>query len=245
MTTHKRKATAPTEPEQVPNEPKKLDPKIKWASNHMWTFTMINYLTEHPSFRIKFFGGDATKDATEEGRPKIQGKDGKGVMMATLAQHIFEENESPDIASQYKENPARFTASLGSHIQTLKKTYQTHVTSLGATGAGLDPSAVVAGSAEANKFEEIRKSFPFWDDLHGFWRELPSYNPIGISSSYAGQNHASSAAKLFAPMEKEEEDEDDEDKAHADRVLSDDENEAGNQLRLALGDGDKVSICLF
>lgn len=31
----------------------------------------------------------------------------------------------------------------------------------------------------------IRTSFPFWDQLHPFWRELPNYNPIGISNSRA------------------------------------------------------------
>lgn len=33
--------------------------------------------------------------------------------------------------------------------------------------------------------------------MHGFWRELPNYNPIGVESSEPGTDHAAAALALF------------------------------------------------
>jgi hypothetical protein len=53
--------------------------------------------------------------------------------------------------------------------------------------------------------DEIREKFPWWDELHGFWRELPNYNPIGVQSSEPGVDHASAAADLYARTGSDEE----------------------------------------
>ena len=45
--------------------------------------------------------------------------------------------------------------------------------------------------------DRIRKEWPFWDDLHGFWSELPNYNPVGVSTSTAGQDFGTHAVALF------------------------------------------------
>jgi hypothetical protein len=44
----------------------------------------------------------------------------------------------------------------------------------------------------------IRAEWPWWDSLHGYWRELPNYNPQGVQSSELGVSHALAAAALFA-----------------------------------------------
>ncbi|KAJ6461894.1 hypothetical protein C8R47DRAFT_1240485 [Mycena vitilis] len=44
---------------------------------------------------------------------------------------------------------------------------------------------------------QIRDDWPWWDNLHAFWRELPSYNPIGVQSSEPGTDHASAAVGIF------------------------------------------------
>ena len=94
---------------------------------------------------------------------------------------------------------------------------------LGSTGAGLDPLAISRGSPIANvigiyqlcyyvDYTEtchaagIRSEWPWWDDLHAFWRELPNYNPQGVQSSEPGTMHASDAAALFAAPGDEDED---------------------------------------
>lgn len=45
--------------------------------------------------------------------------------------------------------------------------------------------------------DEIRAEWPWWDDFHSFWRELPNYNPVGVQSSEPGMDHSSAAAVLF------------------------------------------------
>jgi len=66
----------------------KRAPDIQWAKNPDWTFTLIAYLGDHVSFRLKLFS-DSTADATKEGRAKHTAKDGKAQQYAILARHIF------------------------------------------------------------------------------------------------------------------------------------------------------------
>jgi hypothetical protein len=56
--------------------------------------------------------------------------------------------------------------------------------------------------------ERIRAEWPYWDDLHGFWSELPNYNPVGVSTSTAGQDFGALAAALFTKPSDNKEDED-------------------------------------
>jgi hypothetical protein len=44
----------------------------------------------------------------------------------------------------------------------------------------------------------IMEKWPFYDDLHSIWKELPNYNTVGVSNSSPGQDHAERAASLFA-----------------------------------------------
>jgi hypothetical protein len=44
--------------------------------------------------------------------------------------------------------------------------------------------------------------------LHAFWSELPNYNPVGVSTSTAGQDFGAHAAALFAKPSNNKEDED-------------------------------------
>src|ERR1700678_1897407 len=50
----------------------------------------------------------------------------------------------------------------------------------------------------------IRSEWPWWDDLHLYWRELPNYNPQGIQSSEPGTMHTSEAANLFLAADEDE-----------------------------------------
>ncbi len=45
--------------------------------------------------------------------------------------------------------------------------------------------------------ELINDEWPFYDDLHSLWCELPSYNPIGVTTSSAGQDFAGHASALW------------------------------------------------
>lgn len=110
--------------------------------------------------------------------------------------------------------------------------------SLGRTGAGLASDKVHDGSKLANLVgkssfsvalvsyptiwpchasDEIVSVWPWWKDLHAFWRELPNYNPIGVENSMPGEDHAGAAAALFDPEEPSEggaEDDSQDDETH-------------------------------
>ncbi len=71
--------------------------------------------------------------------------------------------------------------------------------------------------------DDIVAEWPWWKDLHAFWRELPHYNPIGVENSMPGEDHSGAAAALFEKEEspdEEEEDVDDEEDVDAEDVLA-------------------------
>ncbi|KAJ7487737.1 hypothetical protein B0H11DRAFT_2230462 [Mycena galericulata] len=45
--------------------------------------------------------------------------------------------------------------------------------------------------------QQIKKDFPYWEQLHGFWRTLPNFNPSTFSSE-PGQNIAGQALALLS-----------------------------------------------
>lgn len=77
--------------------------------------------------------------------------------------------------------------------------------------------------------DSFRADWPWWDDLHVFWRELPNYNTVGVSSSQPGTDHAAAATNLYAPAppatssvtgEDNEDDDDDDDREPRREVLT-------------------------
>ncbi|KAJ7476798.1 hypothetical protein FB451DRAFT_1397032 [Mycena latifolia] len=168
--------------------------QINWVKNIRWTHSLVTYLCENPIFRIKLFS-DSTAEAKKEGRTKQVAKDGKAVRCGVLAKYIFAED--PNERARYQNDPAKYATSTETRLRRLKKEYQKLLERLGATGAGLDPSQIQEGSKLSSLIEEIRQEWPWWDDLHAFWRELPNYNPVGVQSSEPGTDHASAAADIF------------------------------------------------
>ncbi|KAJ3478613.1 hypothetical protein NLJ89_g12372 [Agrocybe chaxingu] len=41
---------------------------------------------------------------------------------------------------------------------------------------------------------------PWWAEFHSFWRELPNYNPIAVTTSAPGTDHAGEAAAAFGTI---------------------------------------------
>ncbi|KAJ7769585.1 hypothetical protein DFH07DRAFT_735829, partial [Mycena maculata] len=163
--------------------------QVNWVKNPHWTDLLVEYLSDNPPFRIKLFS-DSTADAKKEARTKQVAKDGKAVQCGVLAKHIFENDEKEQ--ARYANDPAKFTGTVETRLRRLKKDYIAQLHKIGATGAGLDPDRVREGS-------ELASAFPWWDELHAFWRELPNYNPIGVQSSEPGTDHAGAVADVFAP----------------------------------------------
>ncbi|KAJ6540369.1 hypothetical protein B0H19DRAFT_864045, partial [Mycena capillaripes] len=159
---------------------------VNWAKNQQWTDQLVAYLSDNPDFRRKLFS-DSTAAAKKEKRPKLVAKDGKVVQYGVLAKHIFEED--PKERARYHNDPSKYATSVETRIRRLKKEYKVYLEVLGATGAGLKPDDVEPGSNIASRIDRIVAVWPWWTVLHSFWRELPSYNPIGVQSSEPGTDH--------------------------------------------------------
>ncbi|KAF7366981.1 hypothetical protein MSAN_00956800 [Mycena sanguinolenta] len=165
---------------------------IPWGENPLWISTAVEYLTNNPEFRLRLFS-DSTEEATKEGRKKQQGKESKINLYGTLADAIFQKNKvTQDVWEDYEKGKHRYAKSLQQQFSCLKKEYSAHVQTLYQTGGGLKPE-----DTQNNLIEKIKESFPHWDALHGFWRELPNYNPIGVTNSVSGGDHAGRAQSLF------------------------------------------------
>lgn len=232
VTSPQKGCPASVPPGTTPTKPLIVHHKVEWVKNPDWTWTLIEYLTNHPSFRTKLFS-DSTADATKQARPKNVAKDGKQQQYAVIAQAVFETDELH--GPSFTKKQGRFglavetrlrrcePSSLYGFILTqypinfhrLKKEYIAHLKALGSTGAGLAPEDVSEGTPLANLIsmffqpwlyflfltlhliEQITEGWPWWAELHAFWRELPNYNPIAVATSTPGVDHALEASGLF------------------------------------------------
>jgi len=87
---------------------------------------------------------------------------------------------------------------------------------LGKTGAGLEYDDIIPGSDIHNLIgtficnslavcdtnpdkDKLLEGFPYWERLHGYWRTLPNYNPITVTSD-PGQDLESDAVALFGAV---------------------------------------------
>ncbi|KAF8186837.1 hypothetical protein K438DRAFT_1595773 [Mycena galopus ATCC 62051] len=183
---------------------KKRATGIPWVENPDWLAKAVEYLTNNPPFRIKLFS-DSTEDATNEGRKKHVDKESKINMYSTLADHVFNDPDpdsedgddtagvvSEEHCTAYAADPSRYAKSMQHQFSRLKTEYSKHVKALYPTGGGLKPE-----DQQSNLIEKIKASFPHWDELDSFWRELPNYNPISVSNASGGVDHAAAAKSLF------------------------------------------------
>ncbi|KAI3998488.1 hypothetical protein K525DRAFT_180060, partial [Schizophyllum commune Loenen D] len=74
----------------------------------------------------------------------------------------------------------------------LKKKYRESNLKIGQTGAGKRREEITPGSDLDNIIQGIEREFPFWRQLHGWWRTLPNFNPY-TTDSEQGQDHTTSA----------------------------------------------------
>ncbi|KAI0267946.1 hypothetical protein BGY98DRAFT_883539, partial [Russula aff. rugulosa BPL654] len=161
--------------------------QLKWGSNPAWMQRAIEHLTNDVKFCLRLFS-DSTSGAKVEGRSKVQASESKIALYSTLAAAVFRTIDNEAIEQEYEKDPTRFARSTQQQFQRLKKTYVKYARKIQGTGGGVN-----GDSEHVNLIEKIRKEWPFWDDLHAFWSELPNYNPVGVSTSTAGQDFGAHA----------------------------------------------------
>ncbi|KAJ7827203.1 hypothetical protein B0H13DRAFT_2373968 [Mycena leptocephala] len=188
----KRKVKAPKKADEV--EEKENDGGDSGAARAFWdkdatrTERLLDWLTVNVEDRLKLFS-DSTQDANEQGRKKQTGKTTKMAYYLKMADAVFSVDASDTVRADYVENPNRYACSVENYLGSCNN-------ELGQTGAGLKPEDVTPESEIANKIAKIKVDFPYWEQLHGFWRTLPNFNPYTVSSE-PGQDIADQALALI------------------------------------------------
>ncbi|KAL0950192.1 hypothetical protein HGRIS_010183 [Hohenbuehelia grisea] len=100
------------------------------------------------------------------------------------------------MGADYKADPHRIGRSTQQQFTRLKGTYQGYVRQLRATGGGMKDGEDADNLIDPSPKASFQEEWPFWNDLHAFWRQLPNYNPVAVTTSSAGQNFAEKASVL-------------------------------------------------
>ncbi|EGN97085.1 hypothetical protein SERLA73DRAFT_74797 [Serpula lacrymans var. lacrymans S7.3] len=150
---------------------------------------------------------DSTKEAKSRGRRKVVNKSSssKSDVHTIIAHHIFSVDEHADTCQDYADNPQKYARAVDNHLSNLKTKYQAFNCELGSTGSGLRYDDIEPGTHAWNlivfltafSFRKLKINLPWWEDLHGWWREIPSINILAISSS-PGHDHGKEASKIFS-----------------------------------------------
>ncbi|KAI6156269.1 hypothetical protein EDD17DRAFT_1512595 [Pisolithus thermaeus] len=113
-----------------------------------------------------------------------------------MAKAIFLHDETDEFRSLAVMNPGVFASSICSRLDVLKMKYRKQNALLGQTGAGCTYEDLLSNDKTKNILAAITKDFPWWANLHGWWRTNPAYNNT-FSAADIGQDFATRAVKLF------------------------------------------------
>ncbi|KAI6103977.1 hypothetical protein EV401DRAFT_1816297, partial [Pisolithus croceorrhizus] len=160
------------------------------------TARLISWCKTYPDSRIKLFS-DSHQEAVNEGRRRQQMSAQKEVYFQQVADAVFTHDHDPHIRQLYAQYPSVFVKPIKSRFQSLRKKYNDANKTLGTTGTGLTAMELrenpemkrLLGECSLDK---IVDAFPWWEELHGFWRTNPSYNTV-YSTADPGQDFATEA----------------------------------------------------
>ncbi|KAG2155203.1 uncharacterized protein EDB93DRAFT_1057060, partial [Suillus bovinus] len=142
---------------------------------------------------------DSAKDAKEEGRTCQQMTMQKNMYLQQLATAVFENDEDLKVREYFHVKPLGFTKPITSQFTLLCKRYNEVNVQLGKTGAGLSFEELNENEKQrvflVSFIDHLLMTFPWWADLHGWWRMNPAYN-TSFSMADPGQDFAAEAATL-------------------------------------------------
>ncbi|KIJ57902.1 hypothetical protein HYDPIDRAFT_34688 [Hydnomerulius pinastri MD-312] len=178
----KRKSTATRKKKGCKaTEPTPKIPVIQWDDReHMErTAHLINWCRDHEDLRVKIFS-DSTQDAAQQGRHHKQMCSQKKTYLQPLVKAIFECDHDPKVKDAYE----------------LRKKYNAVNKELGRMGAGLSIEDLKRNPGMENLLKKLTETFPWWEDLHGWWRTNPAYNTV-FTMADPGQDFAAMAQDYF------------------------------------------------
>ncbi|KAI6126577.1 hypothetical protein F5141DRAFT_1247643 [Pisolithus sp. B1] len=146
-------------------------PKIQWDNKDLNIHThiawLISWCKTYPNTCMTLFS-DSHQDMVNEGQRCQQMSTQKEVYYQQVAEAVFMHDHDAHIRHLH----------FGLH-----KKYNEANKTLGATGVGLTSAELQEHPDMKKLLDKIIANFPWWEDLHGFWRTNPSYNMQGTTTS--------------------------------------------------------------
>ncbi|KAG0692198.1 hypothetical protein DFH29DRAFT_818008, partial [Suillus ampliporus] len=183
-------------------------PTIHWEKkNSPHTAHLIEWCKINQDARLKIFS-DSAKDAKEEGRTCQQMTTQKNTYMQQLAASVFIDDEDPKVREYFQAHPLAFVKPIQvlpcppmptwllRRCFRLRKKYNEINLQLGQTGAGLSFEELNENEKTKTLLDRLLQTFPWWVDLHGWWRTNPAYN-TSFSTADPGQDFAAEAMDVF------------------------------------------------
>ncbi|KIK14155.1 hypothetical protein PISMIDRAFT_72724, partial [Pisolithus microcarpus 441] len=156
---------------------------------------LISWCKMYPDTQIKLFS-DSHQEAVNEGRRCQQMSAQKEVYFQQVADAVFTHNHDLHIRQLYAQYLSVFVKPIKSHFQSLRKKYNDTNKTLGSSGAGLTAIELRERPEMKRLLDKILDTFPWWEDLHRFWRTNPSYNTV-CSTADPSQDFATEAQQYF------------------------------------------------
>ncbi|KAG0700423.1 hypothetical protein DFH29DRAFT_774835, partial [Suillus ampliporus] len=141
---------------------------------------------------------DSAKDAKEEGRTHQQMTTQKNTYMQQLAASVFTDDEDLKVREYFQAHPLAFMKPIqvATSVTMLRKKYNEINLQLGQTGARLSFEELNENEKMKTLLDCLLQTFPWWVDLHGWWRTHPAYNTSFLTAD-PGQDFAAEAMDVF------------------------------------------------
>ncbi|KAI6033519.1 hypothetical protein BKA83DRAFT_4043072, partial [Pisolithus microcarpus] len=150
--------------------------RIQWESGGVErTSKMVKWLVDHPADCVMLFSEDKNAPKSH-GRPHSTKLDVYGA----IADAVFKDDTK--YATSYVSTPNKFRDSVTHRLEHLKSKYREYAARFVQTGNGIDHRVLETGPAYDNVLQRVLSEFPWFSDLHGLWRAIPSYSAKPVTS---------------------------------------------------------------
>ncbi|KIK14354.1 hypothetical protein PISMIDRAFT_117199 [Pisolithus microcarpus 441] len=136
---------------------------------------MVKWLVDHPADCVMLFSEDKNAPKSH-GRPHSTKLDVYGA----IADAVFKDDTK--YATSYVSTPNKFRDSVAHRLEHLKSKYREYAARFVQTGNGIDHRVLETGPAYDNVLQRVLSEFPWFSDLHGLWRAIPSYSAKPVTS---------------------------------------------------------------
>ncbi|KAF9234185.1 hypothetical protein BU15DRAFT_65928 [Melanogaster broomeanus] len=119
--------------------------------------------------KMKLLASDSSQT-----RPKMRKKPGRKKEVSGVSKKDYFQQLAKQIFVNFERETGKSESSVVVFVFARSTTRSTN--KLGQTGAGMSYEDLVADPTKSNIIQKLVDSFPWWPDLHGWWRKKPAYN---------------------------------------------------------------------